>query len=111
MDTSTDVEHYIQLEMPMDHIMMHLVEAQPEPWKREHLVCRDDQQHGSVMGFTAPALDMLVQDVATYTGFGSEEERDFYAASLRWRKTPVQPTASSTSGETSHEPCTHDTDP
>jgi len=40
---STDVENDIQLEMPMDHIMMPFVEAQPEAWKQAHLVCRDDR--------------------------------------------------------------------
>ena len=85
MDTSTDVEHRIHLEMPIDHVIREFIEAQPEAWTQAHLVCHDDRQHGSVVGFTAQALDTLVQDVATYIGFGSEAERDDYAASLRWR--------------------------
>lgn len=85
VQVSTDVENDIQLEMPMDHVIREFIEAQPEAWKQAHLVCRDDRQHGSVVAFTAAALDTLVQDVATYTGFGSEAERDYYIASLRWR--------------------------
>ena len=53
MDTSTGVEHHIQLEMPMDHIMTQLGEAEPEAWKRAYLVRRDDQQHGSDVDFMA----------------------------------------------------------
>jgi hypothetical protein len=81
----TDVKNDTQLETPMDHVIREFIQAQPEAWKQAHLVCCDDRQHGYVVGFTAPALDMLVQDGATYTGFGSEAERDLYAASLLWR--------------------------
>jgi hypothetical protein len=83
--TSTDVEHHIQLEMPIDHVIREFIEAQPEAWKRDNLVCRDDRQHGYVVAFTAAALDTLVQDVATYTSFETEAERDHDAASVRWR--------------------------
>jgi hypothetical protein len=85
---SADVEHAIPLEMPMDHVMTPFVEAQPEAWKRAHLVCRDDRQRGDVVAFIAAALDTSVQDVATYTGFETEAERDDDAASLQWRKSP-----------------------
>jgi hypothetical protein len=111
VQASRDVEHDIQLAMPMDHVITPFVEAQPEAWKRAHVMCRYDQRHGYVVGLTVAALDTLVEYVATYTGFGSEAERDHYAAFLRWRKSPGRPTASSTSGETSHEPYIQDTDP
>ena len=65
MDISTDVEHHIQMEMPMGHIMTQLIQTRPEAWKRAHLVCRDDQHHGYVVGSTVLALASLVQDVVT----------------------------------------------
>jgi len=83
MDTSTDVENDIQLETPMDHVIREFIEAQPKAWKQAHLVCRNDRQHGYVVAFTAAALDTMVQDVATYTSFETEAERDHDAASLR----------------------------
>jgi hypothetical protein len=73
---STDVENDIHLEMPMDHVIRLFVEAQPEVWNRNHFVCRDDRQHGYVVAFTAAAFDTLVQYMASYTGFGNEDERD-----------------------------------
>jgi len=84
VQVSPDVENDIQLETPIDHVIREFIEAQPEAWKRAHLVCRDDRQHGYVVGFTAPALNTLVQYVTTQAVFGSEAERDYYAASLRW---------------------------
>jgi hypothetical protein len=85
MHASTDVEQHIHLEMPLDHVMAQFVEAQPEAWKQAHLVCRYDRHHGYVVGFTAAALDTLVQYVTTQAIFGSEAERNFYASELRWR--------------------------
>jgi hypothetical protein len=65
------------------------------------MVCRYDRQVQSyVAGFTAPALDALLQYVATCPLFGRPAERDHYTAELRWRidhhvrqlpHTPYQP--------------------
>lgn len=40
---SMDVKHGIHLAMRMDHVIIQFVEAQPEVWKCEHLVCRYDR--------------------------------------------------------------------
>jgi hypothetical protein len=100
VQVSTDVENDIQLEMPMDHVITPFIEAQPEAWTQHHLVWRDDRQHGYALTSTEAALDTLVPDVATYTRFETEAERDHYAPPLRGGKSPMRPTASSTSGET-----------
>jgi hypothetical protein len=65
MPSLADVEGIFQLETPMDHVIREFIEAQPEGWKRAHLMCRDDRQHGYVVAFTAVALDTLVQYGAT----------------------------------------------
>ena len=78
MDTSTDEENDIHLEMPMEHIITPCGEAQQEVWKRAHLMRRGDRQHDSVVGFTAQALGY----VATSAGFETEAELDHDAASL-----------------------------
>jgi hypothetical protein len=72
------------LELPFDRVVEQFIEQQTEVWKQAHLVCRYDQQRGYVVGFTAAALDTLVEYVATCTVFGSASERDHYAATLKW---------------------------
>jgi hypothetical protein len=75
----------VRLELPLDRVVQQFMEQQLEAWKQAHLVCRYDRHHGYVVGFTAPALDTLVQYVATQAVFGSEAERNHYASDLRWR--------------------------
>jgi TubC N-terminal docking domain len=72
------------VEWPLDRVVHPFLEQQPEVWKREHAVCRYDRHHGYVVRFTALALEALVQYVAISSVFGTETERDHYAASLRW---------------------------
>jgi hypothetical protein len=75
----------VRLELPLDRVVQQFIEQQTEEWKRAHLVCRYDRHHGYIVGFTAPALDTLVQYMATQDVFGSEAERNHYASDLRWR--------------------------
>ena len=77
----------IPLEMTIEGVITSSGEAQQGVWKQAHLVCRYDRQYGYVVGFTAPALDTLVQYVAANAIFGNIAERDHYTASLRWRMT------------------------
>jgi hypothetical protein len=107
---STDVENDIPLEMPMDHMMTQFIEAQPEARAQAYHVRCDDRQQDSIVAFTSAALDALVQDVATYTGFETQADRNDYAASPGGRNSPVRPTASSTTDRTSHEPYTQEPD-
>jgi hypothetical protein len=64
MHVSTDVENETLIEMPLEPVVQECIAAQPEAWKQAHLVCRSDEKHGYVLGFTAPALDTWVPDVA-----------------------------------------------
>jgi hypothetical protein len=82
VQVSTDEENYIHLEMPMEHVIREVIEARPEAWRQAHLVCRNDRQHGNVVSLRAQVLDASVPYVETYTGFGSEAEQDYDAASL-----------------------------
>jgi hypothetical protein len=43
--------------LPLGAINTSTVEPRLEPWKQVHLMCRDDRQHGYVVGFRAAALD------------------------------------------------------
>jgi hypothetical protein len=73
------------LELPHDRVVQQFLERQTEDWKRDHLVFRFDRQAKTyLVGLTAPALDALLQYVATCTAFGSAAERDHYAATLKW---------------------------
>jgi hypothetical protein len=72
-------------ELPLDRVVQQFMEQQSEAWKRAHLVCRYDRQHGYLVGFTAAVLDTLLEYVATQAVFGSAAERDHYAARLQWR--------------------------
>jgi hypothetical protein len=75
----------VRLELPLDRVVQQFIVQQIEEWRRAHLVCRYDGHHGYVVAFTAPALDTLVQYVATQAVFGSEAERNHYASDLQWR--------------------------
>jgi hypothetical protein len=74
----------IRWELPLDRVVQQYMEQQIEAWKREHLVCRYDRDHGYIVGPTAAAVNTLLQYVTTQTVFGSETERDHYAAPLTW---------------------------
>jgi hypothetical protein len=82
--THGSVGSEVSVELPFDRVVQQFLEQQSEEWKQTHLVCRYDRQHGYVVGFTAEALDTVLQYVATSAVFGSEAERDHYAATLRW---------------------------
>ena len=62
---SPDVKNAYLSDVPLEHVMQGVIEAQPEAWKRAHLVCRDDQHYGYVVGSTVVALANLVQDMVT----------------------------------------------
>jgi hypothetical protein len=66
MHASTDVKNETLIEMPLEQVIQEFIEAQPEAWKRAHLVCRVDRQHGYVLAFTVAALDTLVPREASY---------------------------------------------
>lgn len=74
----------IRWELPLDRVVQQFMEQQIEAWKREHLVCRYDRDHGYIVGPTAAAVNTLLQYVTTQAVFGSETERDHYAAPLTW---------------------------
>lgn len=73
------------LELSLDQVLQQFLDAQPEAWKREHIVIRFDRQvKAYLVRFAAPALEALCHFVASCTVFGSAAERDHYAVTLKW---------------------------
>jgi hypothetical protein len=76
----------LTVELVEDRVVQQFLEAQPEAWKRDHIIIRYDRQVKTYLaGFTAPALEALFRHVATSPVFGSEAERHHYSSGLRWR--------------------------
>ena len=76
----------VTLELPRDLVVEHFLAQQPDEWKRDHLALRFDRGlKAYVVGFTAPALYVLREFVATSATFETAAARDHYAAFLQWR--------------------------